>query len=168
MVCTMTQAIPEIDVGRLTSADPATRRATAAQIGRACRDIGFLSVVNHGLEPLVAAVLAENRRFHAQPLAEKLRLDVAATPLNRGYHPIGVHSTNPTRLPDLKEAFDIALELPDDDPDVVAGLPFHGANRWPADLPGFRPTLERYYAGLLALGRRLCAAFALDLGVDEN
>ena len=116
----MTQAIPEIDVGGLLSPDLATRRTVAAQIGRACRDIGFLSVVNHGLEPLIAAVLEENRRFHARPLEQKLRLDVAATPLNRGYHPIGVHSTNPTRLPDLKEAFDIALDLPDHDPDVVA------------------------------------------------
>jgi isopenicillin N synthase-like dioxygenase len=164
----MMNAIPEIDVGGLTSPELATRRATAAAIGRACRDIGFLSVVNHGLEGLVATVLDENRRFHAQPLAQKLRLDVAATPLNRGYHPLGVHSTNPTRLPDLKEAFDIALDLPADDPDVVAGLPFHGANRWPDDLPGFRDALERYYAGLLALGRRLCTAFSLDLGVDED
>ena len=63
----MTGAIPEIDIGDLRSPDLAIRRVKAREIGRACRDIGFLTVVNHGIEPdLAEAVLNENRRFSSR------------------------------------------------------------------------------------------------------
>ena len=33
-------------------------------------------------------------------------------------------------------------------------LPFHGRNRWPAALPGFRESTEEYYAAMHGIGLR--------------
>ena len=39
---------------------------------------------------------------------------------------------------DLKESYEFALDLPLTDPDVAAGLPLHGPNRWPPEYPWLR------------------------------
>jgi isopenicillin N synthase-like dioxygenase len=69
---------------------------------------------------------------------------------------------DPDKPADLKEAFNIGLDLPADDPDVVAGRGFRAANLWP-DLPGFRDTMLAYFAACQGLGQLLHRAFALDL-----
>jgi isopenicillin N synthase-like dioxygenase len=56
--------------------------------------------------------------------------------------------------PDLKEAFDTALDLPADDPDYLAGNPMLGPNTWP-DLPGFADAVTAYYHAVLDVGHRL-------------
>lgn len=161
--------IPIIDMAPFLEGSAEGRIAVARAIGHACREIGFLSVINHGVPvALIDRVFAENRRFHALPRERKLAIDLRKSPNHRGYHPLGAEAVDPTARPDLKEAFDMALELPEDDPDVRAGKPLHGPNVWPADLPGFRATLEDYYAALIALGHRLCDCFAIDLGLPEG
>ena len=45
----MTTAIPTLNIEALSSPDAATRRQTAAEIGRACRDTGFFVIRGHGL-----------------------------------------------------------------------------------------------------------------------
>lgn len=162
-------AVPVIDFGPFLTGGEAGQQAVAAAIGAACRELGFFSIVNHGVAPaLIDRVFAESRRFHALPLDEKMAIDLRRTKFHRGYHPLAAQATNPAAKPDLKEAFDMALELPLDDPDVLAGKPFHGPNSWPAGLPGFRATLEEYYAALLRLAGQVCAAFARDLGLPEG
>ena len=109
-----------------------------------------------------------NREFHQQPLEEKEEILISHSAHHRGYHPFSAEATDPNAKPDLKEAFDMALELPLDDPDVKAGKPFHGPNVWPRNPPQFRKTLEEYYQALLLLGEQICRCFALDLGLDED
>ena len=72
-----------------------------------------------------------------------------------------------TGHPDYKEAFDVALELSDDDPQVLAGKPYRGVNPWPT-IPGWRKTMLSYYDACWALGLRIHRGFALDLGIEEN
>ena len=59
--------------------------------------------------------------------------------------PVGAELTS--GQPDLKEGLYFGAELPDDDPRVRAGLPLHGRNLFPAQVPGLRgacwPTLTR-------------------------
>jgi isopenicillin N synthase-like dioxygenase len=69
--------------------------------------------------------------------------------------------------PDLKEAFDTALDLPPDDPDFLAGNPMLGPNVWP-DIPGFAETVSAYYHAVLDVGRQLLWAFAVALGEDPD
>ena len=68
---------------------------------------------------------------------------------------------------DSKEAFNIGLDLPATDPEVVAGKPFRGVNVWP-DLPMFRDVTLAYYDMVWALGLDLHRAIALDLGLRPD
>jgi isopenicillin N synthase-like dioxygenase len=157
-------AIPIIDIGPLVSNSPGAG-AVAATIGRACRETGFFYVVGHGIAPeTVETTFAMSRAFFAQPLAEKQKAAFSGPSGNRGWIRLGSEILDPDKPHDLKEAFNIGLELPLDDPEVVAARPFRGINIWP-DIPGFRTAALTYYDACWRLGRTLHRAFATDLGL---
>jgi isopenicillin N synthase-like dioxygenase len=164
--------IPVIDVGPYLSGRPGALAATAAELGRALREVGFFVIVNHGVSrDLIDRTFAEARRFHAQPMETKLALRMNEH--NNGYMMLGRYAVwtsgvNANDKPDLNEAFFIKRERGPDDPLVRAGRRFAGPNQWPSSLPGFRETLLAYTETVDGLGRRLlplCAA-ALDLPFD--
>ncbi|MFQ5957986.1 MAG: isopenicillin N synthase family dioxygenase [Alphaproteobacteria bacterium] len=162
-------SIPLIDLGPFRTGGPGGRARVADAIGAACRDIGFFYVTNHGVpQELIDRLFDESRRFFALPEEEKMRVHIGNSPNHRGYFPIGGENVDPEHTFDVKEGFDLALELPPDDADARAGKPLHGPNQWPADLPGFRETLNAYYEALCDLGRTLCRAFALALDLPED
>ena len=47
---------------------------------------------------------------------------------------------DPARGPDMKEAFNVGLEMAPDDPDLLSKQPFRSLNAWPS-LPDFRPAI---------------------------
>src|SRR5712692_3955903 len=52
-------AVPVIDISPWRGGDPAARRALAAEVDRTCREIGFMVIAGHGVDPdLIAAVEA--------------------------------------------------------------------------------------------------------------
>jgi isopenicillin N synthase-like dioxygenase len=161
--------IPVIDVSGLRSSALADRRAVAAELGRAARGPGFLYVANHGIPaPLLDAAFAAARAFFALPEPDKLALDIRRSPHNRGYAGAATEQLDETAAaPDRKEAFNVGFDLPPDDPELLAGVPFRGLNVWP-DLPGWRATMLAYFAACMDLGRVLHRGFALDLGIDED
>lgn len=149
----MTPRVPVIDIGRLRSADASERLALANEIGAAARETGFFTVINHGVPAdLVAAVFAQSAAFFAQPLEMKARVGIEHSPAYRGYARIGYEQFDEAHPPDAKESFDIG-------PDQ---------NLWPAGLPGFQSTLQRYFDALLALTIEIHRPIAVDLGVDEH
>lgn len=160
--------IPIIDVAPLLWGGEVGEKSVAAEIGRACRDIGFFYVRNHGIpESAVAGLFAAAAEFFALPLAEKDRVSITRSRHNRGYVALEGEFLDPGRPGDAKEAFMIGRDLSPDDPDVVAGTPFHGLNQWP-ELPGFRATLLAYYVAQQRLCERLHRAFARDLGLPPE
>ncbi len=164
--------IPVIDIGPLLSGDAKARAGIAAQIGAACRNIGFFYIVNHGVEAaLVDAVFAEAKRFFEQSAAAKAGIAIEQSNFHRGYFKMGGENLDPAKQKadgDLKEGIKIGRDLGADHPLVQAGTPLHGPNQWPQDLPGWRETMQAYYDVMEALGRRLMQAFAMALGLDEN
>jgi isopenicillin N synthase-like dioxygenase len=161
------QSLPVVDAAGLSAADPRTRRQAAEALGQATRETGFFYLVGHGVPPALGARLVEQAAaFFALPLDRKLALHIGRSPNHRGYVPPGEEVFYGGGR-DRKEAFDLALELPADDPAVQAGTPMLGPNVWP-ELPGFRADVEAYYRALFALGRRLLRGFALALGLQEE
>jgi len=157
----MASGLPIIDMGL-------GEAALAAAVGEAAREVGFFYVSRHGIDAdLMTAVFDGAHRFFALSLEIKRRQSIAHSPHNRGYVAIEEESLDPSKPADLKEAFNIGLELAADDPRVVAGEPFRGVNLWP-DLPGWRETMLAYFDAVWALGRRLHRAIALDLGLDAG
>lgn len=155
--------VPVLDLSPLAgNGDPGALRQ---RLRAACENMAFFYVSHHGVpERLVDEVFAASRRFFAQPL--EARMTVEKDRFHRGYLPLGT-TRYPGRGSDLKDSFDIGLDLPLDDPDVVAGLPLHGPNQWPA-LAGFREPVEAYFEAVRALGLRLLRLFALSLEMPED
>jgi isopenicillin N synthase-like dioxygenase len=143
--------------------------AFSAALGRACRETGFFLLTGHGIAPaLQDQVLREADRFFDLPAADKEKLSILRSRHNRGWAAKGTERLDETSAQvDLKEAFNIGLELDADDPRVLAGEPFRGPNVWP-DLPGFRATMLRYFNAVWGLGVDLHHPIARDLGLPED
>ncbi len=155
--------IPIIDIGALGEDDPAGLESVARQIHRACTEIGFFYVANHGVPTELIDWLAdEARSFFDQPVAAKNRMILNR--YHRGFGPLGDAVMYGAAKPDYKEFFTIGLELPEDDPDVVAGEPLRGPNNWPADRPGLHSAMSRYYDAMGDCGARVLSAVAVALG----
>lgn len=162
-------SLPIIAIGGLSASDPAARRAVGSTLRDACLASGFFYCAEHGIPAgLIEAVFAESRRFFAQGAEAKAAVDKARSSCNRGYEPLRGQTLEAGAPPDLKEGFYIGLELPADDPRVVAGRFNRGPNQWPADLPGFRPAMQAYFAAMLDLGERLMRGIALSLDLPED
>jgi isopenicillin N synthase-like dioxygenase len=85
------QDIPLIDISPLSSADSSARRAVSAQIGSACREVGFFVITGHGVAAeRVAATFAASARFFAQPGEIKRRMAIGELGGNRGYVGLGI------------------------------------------------------------------------------
>ncbi|MBT9290268.1 isopenicillin N synthase family dioxygenase [Prosthecodimorpha staleyi] len=140
----------------------------AALIGAACREIGFFYVIGHGVpQALIDETFARARWFFALDPTEKARVAIERVGNNRGYAALKSEALDPARPADLKEAFNVGLELAADHPDLQAGVPFRGLNGWPAN-PAFRATLLAYFDETQALGAWLHRAFACDLGLPPD
>lgn len=171
---TLTSTIPVIDFADFPtgpaalSASGQDHRALARSIRSACREHGFFYVVGHGIERALTDRLERlSRTFFARPEADKLAISMdRGGRAWRGYFPVG-HELTSAR-PDRKEGLYLGAELPVDDPRVVAGLPLHGSNLFPANLPGFRDTALATMDALTALGHRIMAALALSLGLSPS
>jgi isopenicillin N synthase-like dioxygenase len=162
-------SIPVIDLGPYLAGEPGALDRTADQLRFALTEIGFYSIVNHGVPAgLVREVYREVARFHTLPPDEKLKIKLDKH--NVGYLPMMGDTlrtsvvTNVTK-PNMSEAFFMARDLPADHPDVIADRRFRSANQWPADLPGFRDTLVTYCDALEELVKTLVRLYAraLDL-----
>ena len=159
----MTSGLPIIDMGPLLVAeDLAGRRRVAGKIARACRAHGFFYLTGHGIGREVLSELeAESRRFFALPEASRMAISMdRGGRAWRGYFPVGGELTS--GRPDLKEGLYLGTELGPDHPRVQAGVPMHGANLWPAELPGLRDAATAY------MGAATRAAAALMEGVSES
>jgi isopenicillin N synthase-like dioxygenase len=146
----------------------AARRQVAAAIAAACRSTGFFYVTGHGIPAaLVQQLDTVSRRFFALPTEDKMELAMAKGGLAwRGWFPLGGELTS--GKPDLKEGLYLGLELPRDDPRVVAGLPFHGPNLWPRALPELRDIVLDYMNATIAAARALMEGVALSLGLEAG
>lgn len=155
--------LPVVDISGFSSGDPERIRATAETLGRAAREVGFCYVSGHGVPQSVFAGVADAAaRFFAKPHEEKMKVYIGLSRNHRGYVPEG-EEVFATGSKDRKEAFDLSIDLPADDPDYLAGNPLLGPNQWP-EMADFRAPVMRYYNAIFGIGRVLMRGFALALG----
>jgi isopenicillin N synthase-like dioxygenase len=163
--------VPVIDI---SGADGPDRARIAAEIDDACRRVGFLQLVGHGVEPRrIDAMQAACDEFFALPDAVKQRWKAPAPSINRGYAPLGTeslsYSLGKDAPPDLFEAFNVG---PDDvdpalqaDPDAAEFFP---PNIWPDAPESFRAAVSDYFLAVRALTHRVTALFATALGLPDD
>jgi len=152
-----------------------TRKAIAAELDRACREIGFFAIVGHGVdEGLIRRARQMAVDFFALPTDEKLRVERPPQKVSRGYnrfmdrslsYSIGLEAP-----PDLQEAFAFGPEefTADDWKESDPRSAMLAPNRWPERPKNFRETMLDYDAALRALGERMLDIIALALGVDRS
>jgi isopenicillin N synthase-like dioxygenase len=166
--------IPLIDVGPAFAGEPHGLATAAAAVRDACERVGFFYVLNHGVRgALIERAFAASRRFHALPLATKLKLRLNEN--NIGYLPLdasvqGASTVHKATKPNRNESFFVSHDRGPDHPDVVAGTALRGRNQWPAEelAPGMRADMMAYFAALGAMCDRMLPIFAaaLDLPAD--
>ena len=157
--------MPILDLGVWLAGGP--MEPLVAQFKAACTNTGFLYVRNHGVpRAAVDAVFDATRRYFSLSMEERLK-DKIDERFRRGFMPYGV-TQHPGHKPDLKESYELGMDLPLTDPDVQAGLPLHGPNRWPADKPWLKDAAETYFDHTVALGKNLLRLFATALEQPED
>jgi len=166
--------VPVIDVGRLFSGTVDDRMAISAQIARACEDIGFFVIVNHGIsDEVIANAWRTTRDFFDLPEEEKLKLVKPQAEYPFGYSKFGGEvlsagkaaevkggdETKSSAPPDLKELFSLGPDHPQ------SGFPGRLFPESPVD---FSDAWTSYYSEMNKLASRILGCFALALNLDEN
>ena len=168
-------AIPVIDLAPHFEGTAAERQSVAQQIDRACREIGFFLITGHGVATdTIEQTYAMASGFFDLPVEEKLKIRQPAANISRGYTPFKgetlAASLGAAAPADLKEMIDMGpVDVPGGEyyERAEAGHHFH-PNLWPADPPGFRLAMERYYRRANRLANDLMSLFALALDLPEN
>jgi isopenicillin N synthase-like dioxygenase len=160
----MTRAVPVIDL---------TGNDVPHAIDRACREIGFLIIGNHGVpQATLDAVFGAGREFFRLPAEEKLRSSAPDGRI-RGYLPPGKQALARSRgdksPPDLLERFRMGrFGVPDDAYHRSRAATWFVPNIWPAQRPGFAEALKTYFTAMEALAGRLMQLFALALDLPPG
>lgn len=159
------EEVPVLDLSPLQSGAPLD--ALAHQLDEACRTTGFFYVSQHGIpQPVLDDVFAAARRYFALPHEHRMqhRMDER---FRRGFMPQGINQ-HKGFVADLKESYEIGVDLPLDHPSVRANLPLHDPNRWPAEHPWLQQAVDAYFAEATALGLRLLRLIAVALALPEH
>jgi isopenicillin N synthase-like dioxygenase len=164
--------IPVIDYGPYFAGEPGALHHLAQDVRHACENIGFFYALNHGVpQDIIDRGFAASRRFHALPLAEKLKLRLNQN--NIGYMPMNASvqaasTVHEATKPNQNESFFISHDRAADHPDVLAATPLRGRNQWPDSVPGLREDMNAYFHALMAMCDRMLPAFAVALDMPAE
>ncbi len=170
----MTFSVPSIDITPYVADGTAEQKAEVARaIDEACRTVGFMQILGHGIPDATIAGLTEAMdAFFALDLETKKTYKTSPK-INRGYSPpkseslslsLGVESAN--RMNDFFEAFNVGaaksdypgVDLPDDD---------YAENVWP-DVDGFREKVDAYFVEARRVAETMTVIFADALGLPAG
>lgn len=159
--------IPVIDFAPFLEGSDSGKQKVATAIREAAERIGFFYVRNAPVQSAsVRDAFAATRDFFALPHAQKM--EVAINRSHRGFMPIGNGTYGPDVKPNLNESFLMGLDLPANDPDVIAGTPMHGANQWLSCMAHQKRAYHAYFDELMGFGRLLLRASARALSLPET
>ncbi len=167
-----TALVPVIDYGPCFAGEPGALERVAEAVAQACTTVGFFYALNHGVsQTTIDRGFAASRRFHALPLEQKLGLQLNEN--NIGYLPMnasvqGASTVHKATKPNQNESFFISHDRGADHPEVLAGTPLRGRNRWPDGTPGLRADMMAYFHALYDLGQRMLPPFAVALGMPAG
>lgn len=162
-----TPSLPRLS---LAAARGPERTATAHALVQACHEIGFFTLVDHGVDAdFIASYFTALRAFFALPEDVKARIDKRQSPHFRGWERVGSELTD-NRV-DYREQLDLSTENPAYPPGVQpAYLRLDGPNQWLPEevLPGFRGIVTAFMERMGRLADELMALLAegLDLPSD--
>lgn len=159
--------IPRLSLAAWRDGD---RAAFADELCRVCHEVGFLRIVDHGIDrAFLDRYFGALRAFFALPEATKARIDKVRSPWFRGWERVGAELTD-ARV-DHREQVDVWTDLPPRDRDAdPVWLRLEGPNQWldEADLPGFRAAVEEFASRMGTLADTLLHAMGTGLGLPAG
>ena len=166
--------LPVIDVGKARMGDIAAVEEIAPAWRDVWENLGFLAIVNHGLESeLIQGMHEAAKQFHDLPLETKM--SVRVTHDQKGYVPARGGLTTHSKFHNSKklntvECLVLATDFPEDHPGVISDKRFYGRTPWLPEevVPGFRATAENYMARISALGKSLLPVWARSLEMPAD
>lgn len=168
--------VPVLDVScYVAGGDAATDpdcAALAAALDTACREVGFIQIVGHGIDgATIDGLAAALDEFFALPAEVKstYRREPSA---NRGYSPPKSESLSMSLgvakpMNDYYEAFTVGAEARGFLPLRLPATSY-AANTWPDTAPGFQPRVQRYFAEAQKVARTLMTAFTDALALPAR
>jgi isopenicillin N synthase-like dioxygenase len=138
----------------------------AAQVDRACRELGFFLITGHGVaDDLLPRLDRLARQFFAlpEPAKEPFAMRHAGSAW-RGWFPLRGEVTS--GRPDRKEGLYVGIDHATDHPRVVAGTPLHGSNLLPDG--ELRDTVDEWLAALRPVADAVMRGIAIGLGLAPD
>lgn len=167
----MQSTIAIINIDPFIHGDEAARLEVAAAVDRACREVGFLVIVGHGVpQALIDRAHAAARAFFDLPAAVKERYQPPPGGFT-GYRGLGAeglsYSLDQETTPDLKEAFTVSRVDRGDDPYYTSpvGRMYMPDNPWPAEVPELEASWTPLYRALDRVSTELMRIFAVALAL---
>jgi isopenicillin N synthase-like dioxygenase len=165
----MIKSMPGIDLHPFHAGGEEDKRRVARAVDEACREIGFLVVVGHGVpQGLLEGAHAASRKLFDLSVEAKLAYEPAPGGF-LGYRGVGseslAYSLDQETPPDLKENFTIGRSDIGDDPYFTSpqGRMYFSSNPWPAEVPELHETWAPLYRAFDDLSTDLMRIFALAL-----
>src|ERR1700712_1713042 len=166
--------VPTVDISSYVAGGTDEQRAaTAAAVDEACRTVGFIQIVGHGIpHSVIDGLTSAMDDFFDQPLETKKKAVIAG--VNRGYTApkseqlslsLGVESA--TRMNDFFEAFNIG-EGVDAYPGLELPAEHYADNLWPEGVPAFPERTLAWFAQAGRVARTLTTIFADALGLPTG
>lgn len=158
------QTIPVIDLSHFHSNDPATKSQCIHDIGRAFHEVGFISVVNHGVPThLIKDAYDKVEKFFLLPDPVKRKYENLLPGDPRGFSSMGREHVKNMKVPDLKEFWHVGREgLESGDAQNL-----YPKNPWPTEVESFKPTMLALYDQLELVACHILEAAAMHLGLPQ-
>jgi len=157
----MHQTVPIIDIAPFLKGSPDEQQQVVAEVEQACREIGFMTIVGHGIpQTVINKTYQTAKRFFDRPLEEKMAVQRTESSYGWGYVPMQAESL----------AASIGQITPGDLKETMSIGPVHADNAklWPANPPELMEAWSNYYQALEQLGQTLMHIFATALDLKED
>lgn len=173
----MTAALPIIDFSRWLNGSPEDKKKVAQELAQACREVGFIYVINHGVAPeLLEEAFGWSKKLFDLPEEKKMLAPHPPGPnVHRGYSWPGLEKVSQyvhkegedsdaedealRQVQDCKESYEIGSE-------TFAAQP----NQWLPEevLPGFRAFTTSFYWACFETAKELLRAIAIGIGIEDQ
>ncbi len=159
------RAIPLVDLSKWVNGNAEEKKAFVNEIGEAFHEVGFVSVVNHGIDlDLVSKFYVSSKEFFSLPVSLKRSYEVKDLAGQRGYTSFGKEHAKQSQVADLKEFFQIGQWVNADDP-MKAEYPDNVRVEEVAD---FYQLGKELYKSFESSGGHLLRAIAIHLGLPQD
>ena len=160
----MNAIVPVLDLNKFTKGDEATKAKFVDDLGKAFEEVGFVSIVNHGIDDLLIDKLYSSvKGFFGMELDAKSKYEIAGLAGQRGYTSFGKESAKGSDTPDLKEFWQQGQYV-----DAAENEENYPDNIDVDELPEFNESLFKAYRQFEVAGGKLLEAIAIYLNLAPN